>query len=125
MKTAATVWMVAFLIWLPIEDTQIWASAALALTACIWLALRLRPDDVNKLKWPQLLGSGALAGAAVPILTIILMAFKSGLHAHGFADFTVRQLWTIFNSIPFTIVIGLIVAVLLKLLSDKLTRNNI
>jgi hypothetical protein len=123
MRVAGALWMVAFLLWLPVEDANIWLAIALALGACIWLAFRFRAhlSHLNLIQW---LASGALAGIAAPLLTITLMAFKSGLHAHGFADFTLRQLWAVLASIPFTIAVGLFTSLMIVLLKARLTREH-
>ncbi len=118
MKTAAIIWMVLFLFWLPIEDTTIWASAALALGLTIGLAFRFALNR-SAPSWPNTFATGALLGGSLPLLTIFLMAFKSGLHAHGFADFTLRQFLVVLYSIPFTILIGLLIAALTKLKNSR------
>jgi hypothetical protein len=118
MKTAVIIWMVLFLFWLPIEDTTIWASAALALGLTIGLAFRFALNR-SAPSWANTFATGALLGASLPLLTIFLMAFKSGLHAHGFADFTLRQLSVVLYSIPFTILIGLLIAALTKLKNSR------
>lgn len=118
MKVAAIIWTVLFFIWLPIEDTHIWASAALALGLVAWLAFRLSPSRSAN-NWVHTLAIGAGLGASLPLLTICLMAFKSGLHAHGFADFTLRQLSAVLYSIPFTIMVGLLIAAVAKLRNSR------
>jgi hypothetical protein len=114
MKAASFFLTFLFFIWLPIEDTHIWPSAALAFGAVALLALRVFPR-IRASSWPVALAMGGLLGAALPLLTIFLMAFKSGLHAHGFADFTLRQLSAVLYSLPFTILIGSLIAALAKL----------
>ena len=70
-----------------------------------WLALRsVTPNLLRSL------AVGALLGAAAPLLAIALMALKSGLHAHGFADFTTRQLWEVLSLIPLAAIVGAIMA---------------
>lgn len=118
MKAASIILMFLFLIWLPIEDTHIWASASLAFGAVTLLAVRLFPRTRSS-SWLVALALGSLLGAALPLLTIFLMAFKSGLHAHGFADFTVRQLSAVLYSIPFTVIVGLSIAALAKLIISR------
>jgi hypothetical protein len=118
MKAVAIIWAFLFFVWLPIEDTQIWASAFLAFGAVAWLALRLGPR-FRSVSWLGALTMGGLLGGSLPLLTIFLMAFKSGLHAHGFADFTIRQLSVVLYSMPITIPIGLLIAALTKLTTSR------
>jgi hypothetical protein len=114
MKAASFILILLFLVWLPIEDTHIWASAALAIGAGALLAFHFAPR-FRSTSWFGALFMGAMLGGSLPLLTIFLMAFKSGLHAHGFADFTLRQLSAVLYSIPVTILIGLLIAALTKL----------
>jgi hypothetical protein len=114
MKTVAIIWMILFFFWLPFEDTQLWPSAALSLGLVGWIAFQLLPyRSANS--WTKTLLIGAGLGAALSFFTIFFMAFKSGLHAHGFADFTIRQLSAVLYSIPFTVVVGLLIAAATKL----------
>src|SRR3972149_245003 len=106
MRTAAFVWMLAFLLWLPFEDTQIWVTAVLAFAGVGWLVFRRHPWDVTS-GWGSAL-EGGLLGAAAPLFTIFLMAFKSGLHGHGFPDFTASQVWLVLAALPFSLILGLL-----------------
>ena len=36
LRRLGAMWVVALIIWLPIEDTQVWLSILLALGACAW-----------------------------------------------------------------------------------------
>lgn len=106
MRAAGALWMLAFLVWLPFEDTETWMALALGAGGCLWLGTRwlaLRSEIVGLVRN---LTAGALLGTATPLLAIALMALKSGLHAHGFADFTGRQLWEVISLMPFGIVVG-------------------
>ena len=98
--------MLALLVWLPFEDTQMWTALALAAGGCLWLALRWQFAKSHPTNWLHHLAAGALLGAAAPLLAVALMALKSGLHAHGFADFTARQLWEVMNLIPLASILG-------------------
>ena len=71
MRIAGAIWMFAFLLWLPFEDTQIGMAAALALAGVVWLAFRLRPW-IAATWWHAALGGG-LSGAAIPLFAISLM----------------------------------------------------
>jgi hypothetical protein len=107
--------VIALILWLPIEDTQVWLSAALALMICLWIGLSLFASRFRFAHGLALVALGALLGAAAPLLAISLMAFKSGLHGHGFADFTARQVWAMWSAIPFSFLIGGLLAVPLHL----------
>ena len=99
------IWVVALIIWLPIEDTQVWLSLVLALAACIWLGMRLLTTRAKFRIW-QANAYGAVLGAGVPLIAISLMAFKSGLHGHGFPDFTARQVWSMWSAVPYGLALG-------------------
>lgn len=113
MKLAGAAWVAAFLLWLPFEDTQLWMSMTLAAVGCFWLCARILRSWKTPLVLWKTLGLGALLGAVTPLLAVTLMAFKSGLHAHGFADFTARQVWQTLAAIPYAILIGMVVSLVL------------
>lgn len=127
MKTAGwsrklgALWIVAFLLWLPFEDTEIWMSVTLALGACIWFGLRMFSKKGSN--WLPALTLGLALGAAGPLLAITLMAFKSGLHGHGFPDFTVRQMSVIWNAGPFSLLIGGLLATSFHLVIQRGKAN--
>lgn len=115
MRAIGAGWIFFFLVWLPFEDTQLWMSVILALDACIWIGLRVWPVWRRVNNWLFGLATGAIFGAAIPLLTITLMAFKSGLHGHGFADFTTSQVLTMVQAIPFCLLAGVLLAIPLHL----------
>lgn len=118
MRAWGALWMLAFLVWLPFEDTQIWTTVILASAACLWLAgSRVGLGRVAAATtrgapaaqpWWRAAALGAAFGAAIPLIALILMAFKSGAHGHGFADFTSRQLWQLVELLPLTLALGCI-----------------
>jgi hypothetical protein len=113
-RSLGAAWMIVFLLWLPFEDTNVGMSAFLATALCAWLALRLS----GKLRGNLFLTTGL--GAILPLLAIGLMAFKSGLHAHGFADFTLRQMYQVLSFTPVTAITGF----LLFALSQRFLSNR-
>ncbi|MEX1247203.1 MAG: hypothetical protein WEA61_01870 [Anaerolineales bacterium] len=110
MRALGALWVLALLVWLPFEDTQICMPIALAVAGCLWLAARTR---LVASAWRQTLALGAIFGAACPLLAIGLMALKSGLHGHGFADFTARQVWMIVELLPLSLLLGVLLAIAL------------
>jgi len=122
LRGLGALWIFAFILWLPFEDTEIWMSAILALGACIWIALRLSSKQL--VNWLTALTFGAALGGAVPLLAITLMAFKSGLHGHGFADFTARQVWGMWSALPFSLLAGGLMAVSLHLFVARRGKAN-
>ena len=95
------------LAWLPLEDVHVGAALTLAALFGLWLYGRLiserRPSALAHLGW------AALAGAVVPVMALVLMVFKSGLHAHGFSDFSVAQMVAVLALIPQALGVGLLV----------------
>jgi hypothetical protein len=89
LKAAGFVILVAGLVWLPFEDTTIWLGLALAAADTVWLTVR----STNTLLQPLLV-------ALIPLMALALMAFKSGVHGHGFADFTANQVWLLIQVWP-------------------------
>lgn len=117
LRATGALWLLAFLVWLPIEDTHTRLALGLAACGCLWLGLRwltVRPRSL-----PGSLAASALFGALAPLLAITLMAFKGGLHAHGFADFTARQFWETLSLIPVGAVAGAILGAAAAYLSRQ------
>lgn len=115
--------MLLFLLWLPFEDTEIWFAALLALDLCIWLGLRGWPVWIKLESSPLALAASSAWLAAIPTLAIALMAFKSGLHGHGFADFTANQVGTIILAIPICFFFGGVLGGLARILGRKDQRS--
>lgn len=106
MKLTGMLLLAAFLLWLPLEDMSIWTTVILAGALSAWLGWRWQHHHPAS-GWLVSL-RGALLGLGTPILAILIMAFKGGLHGHGFPDFTVRQILQTLALLPYTIVIGLL-----------------
>jgi hypothetical protein len=105
LRAIGASWLLMFLIWLPFEDTHIFFSLALALDLCIWLAMR-NWSVWSGLDLPLAMLAASIWLAAVPLIAIALMAFKSGVHGHGFADFSARQVTTTLLAVPVCFVLG-------------------
>lgn len=101
--------LAAILAWLPFEDTQpawslLLAAALNAVLAVYWLSqMSLAP------LWMP--GLGALLGAAVPLMAIILMLVKTGLHGHSAPDFTWQDLSSVLQSAPGWLLGGLLLGI--------------
>lgn len=104
MKLTGALWLLALLVWLPYEDTQVWLSLALGSAGVLWLAFRLNAFAPGE-PFRRMLRGGSV-GAAIPISTLALMAFKSGLHGHGFPDFTPSQIWSVAQLVPYLGLLG-------------------
>lgn len=115
-------WLLAFLIWLPFEDTHIVFALALALDLCIWLAFRKWASWID-LDLPLALLASSIWLAAVPLIGVAMMAFKSGLHGHGFADFSARQVTTTIFAIPICFVVGGVLGGLARVLGRKVSGS--
>lgn len=105
-RAAGALWIFLALIWLPFEDIAIWTAVALAAAGSIWLWWRYLSKPHSS-RWWKLIYT-ALLGAGTPLFAVLLMAVKSGLHGHGFADFTSRQVIGVVNLIPITFFAGTI-----------------
>lgn len=98
--------LVVILAWLPFEDTHLaWslllAAALNAVLAVYWISqMSLAP-----LLMP---GLGALLGVAVPLMAIVLMLVKTGLHGHSAPDFTWQDLSSVLQSAPGWLLGGLL-----------------
>ncbi|MCW5876791.1 MAG: hypothetical protein KIS85_07905 [Anaerolineales bacterium] len=110
MRAWGALWVIALLLWLPVEDTHIWFAVALGGLGALWGALRWRP--AISASRPARLAWGAGLGAAAPLLALGLMAFKSGVHGHGFPDFTPRQTVQLLQAIPWSAAAGLLIGLL-------------
>ena len=90
----------ALLIWLPFEDTQmVWISLfAMLISSLIafYAASNISPE--KRQRWYFYPAIGALAGLVMTPISLLLMAFKSGLHGHGSPEFTSGQVTAVLNS---------------------------
>jgi hypothetical protein len=108
--------MLAFIIWLPFEDTQIWSALALGAGAAVWFGANWFAAPHHR-PLSRTIGRGgltnaiigAVCGAMAPLLAIALMAVKSGLHAHGFSDFSARQVLIAAALVPVSSVAGALI----------------
>jgi len=101
--------VIIVLAWLPIEDSGEWFVILLATAISTWLGVRfLFKSALNKQKLVLSHSvTGLLAGLAVSLVAIILMAVKTGLHGHDEPDFSPEQILIMLKLTPFCGVSGL------------------
>lgn len=101
--------MIIVLSWLPIEDAGEWFVIILAAAISTWLGVRfLFKSALNKQRLVLTHSiTGLVAGLAVSLVAIILMAVKTGLHGHDEPDFSPEQIVTVLNLTPFFGVSGM------------------
>ncbi len=111
-------WGVALMIWLPVEES--WPGWALVFAFCLTLlgALSLRWKFglcTNGERSPRkqalfclLLGIGT--GAAVSPVAVLIMAFKTGLHAHNLPDYNIAEVLAVLWLTPLFSLLGLVTA---------------
>ena len=111
MRWAAILLGMVLLCWLPIEDTSENFALGMALALSVWGAatyLILPQKPFASPLWNALL-AGSLTGGAITPLTLLLMAFKSGLHSHPTPDFTPTQIVSIINRTPIWLLGGFLI----------------
>ncbi len=105
------------LLWLPVEDSSdrwvlIFAAGISSLAAAqTWLWLENRFG--RRGYW--LPTAGFLAGAMLTPAAFLLMAIKTGIHAHPTPDFNVQQIQALVLRTPVWLVSGLLVGLGLEL----------
>jgi len=109
---------VLLLIWLPFEDlSENWAVLfAIAIACLAYSYLLIRVHHKNRIIYPL---AGFLAGLAVTPMAIALMAFKSGVHSHGFPDFTPGHVLNVIRMTPVWGIAGLLIGGGIALLSFR------
>lgn len=102
---------IALLLWLPFEDTHLAWIYFFALLISLLAVLRLTripgAQSPGRKSLTRLL-AGLGGGLLVTPAALLLMAFKSGIHGHGFPDFTPEQVLTVLNSAPLWVLAGLL-----------------
>jgi len=97
------------LLWLPFEDTSIfWAIAfTTAITGLITIHYLIKYRKAANHWWFYPL-TGLLFGLMITPMALLLMAIKSGVHGHGFPDYTPTQVRQILQLTPVWILAGLV-----------------
>lgn len=102
---------IALLLWLPLEETHlVWIlmfACLISLLVAVRVLLHVHPSFIRAIWLPPLTGLGA--GLLITPLALLLMAFKSGLHGHGFPDFTPGQVSGLLRATPLWVLAGLLV----------------
>ena len=100
---------VMILLWLSFEDRDERRAVFLAvlLSTLGAVATRMRFSKRIYGYWYLLLG--VVFGFLVPMLAVLLMVVKTGLHGHSVPDFTLAQISAVLRLIPVWSVVGLLV----------------
>lgn len=110
LRISALILGIALILWLPIEDVNLYQVLFFANAVCAWWAMRfllnISPQSSGFL-WRHVL-IGLVAGLAVSPVALFLMAFKSGLHGHGTPDFSSTQVLSVLARSPVWVVAGLL-----------------
>lgn len=103
-------WLTLAMLWLPIEDTQVWLALVLGGTGCLWLGLAFWERVADRQGgWLARAVTGALIGLATPLAAGLLMVLKTGIHAHGFSDFSGAQMGSVLRLAPLLGLAGFLV----------------
>ena len=75
-----------------------------------------------------MLVTGILVGLAIAPLTILLMAIKTGIHAHPIPDYSYEQIFTVISRIPVWVISGLLIVfgigIWMNRSKDQLEQEN-
>lgn len=89
------------LVWLPFEDQSILVPTLLAVPVAGLIARLCRQR--LRVSW---IVCGLVGGLVVAPTTLLWMAFKTGVHGHGAADFTASQIIWVIKATPGWILLG-------------------
>jgi len=111
LRISALILGAALLVWLPFEDSSLAWIIIFSLAICtLGIAYALTKFRLSqKRAWLYLPLTGIAAGAAITPVALSLMAFKSGVHGHGAADFTPAQVTSILQRTPIWAAGGLLI----------------
>ena len=115
----------ALFLWLPFEDhnASLVTIFAIAINILVILRILLVLDDkgIHK-RWFIYPLCSVLAGPGITLISLLLMAFKSGLHGHGFPDFTPGQVILTLRLTPIWTMAGLLIGLGAGILSQTSSR---
>lgn len=93
---------IGILIWLPFEDRNenpaLFFSLLLCSLAGAFILHRIWSNTAPPIWAYPLLGT--LCGAALPLVAVLLMAVKTGLHSHAAPDYSIADLRSVLMRIP-------------------------
>jgi hypothetical protein len=99
------------LFWLPVEENSLVVVFLISLCACslgLLAFLERQPSTTGIKKSLVVLLVGLLAGAAVTLVALALMAVKTGVHGHGISDYSAAQVSLVLRLTPLWMGVGLI-----------------
>lgn len=120
-KTAAGFTLAYALVWMALEG-ELWRDLLLAgaVVALAIASLLTRFLGGHALSAIQLIAiaaaAGLIAGVALPLVTLFLMALKTGIHAHG-PEYTSQEIAWVWRQLPLWALVGGITGFGLGLLS--------
>ena len=97
--------------WLSVEDTTESIAILFSILICTWLEVMFLVRKKNSTMLPlyNFILAAVLAGAAVTPLSLSLMVFKTGLHAHPIPDFTIQQIISVIYRTPIWLTGGILI----------------
>lgn len=126
---ATVIYMVAFLFWLGIEDTDTtpvalfgFGAAALAAWHFAQTAFSNRVWSAHG-RWLAFTIGGAVTGAGASPITVLLMAIKVSLHSHQYPDFSLTAVAAIIALAPAWALGGALAGAGLALISLAMSRR--
>jgi len=111
-RLAGFLWLALFLLWLPFEDTNIIVPLLSAIWASVWVVILLARKQAEVRSFWRFALLGLLLGMSIPILAVLFMAFKTGIHAHGFSEYGVNQFFLVLSIVPISAVLGVVFGLL-------------
>lgn len=116
-RVAGLTWLTAvaalyLFVWIAWEGVVWQTILAATLTTAVWLLHMAQKYGAGRLfglgSWLLLTAvAGLVAGLTIPLLTLFLMALKTGLHAHG-PEFTAAEIEWVLSHIPLWTAVGLL-----------------
>jgi hypothetical protein len=110
-------------IWISLEGT-LWRVMLMGVgvTAVSLLHLLQKYGGGRVISWPRWLGLtaiiGLLFGLGSSLLTLVFMAIKTGLHAHG-PEFTLQEIQWVSQQTPLWAAVGLLIGLGLGMLTAR------
>lgn len=119
LRSALVLVGVALLVWLTLENHSellvLFFAAICSVLFTLQLILRVGLDRFSMYVWVIV---GGLSGLVVPLLAVLFMLLKNGLHSHIAPDFTLAQLVSVLQRAPFFMLGGSLIGLGIGLLRD-------